>query len=166
MQKSIILIFGFIIFYVIYFCTNNEDIIKDNVVEEFDIEEFLEKEPPLLPIKDKSLTNDEYKDFIEKNRYYNTVEKTYQIKDKNFYKGKKIKDIYDNLTRNDIKYYSKKCLKEPHIDPYSHKPVYFSKNSRTINNNQWEYHNENVMNGGNFCGLTGFDPSEDKQEVY
>ena len=99
-----------------------------------------------------------YKQFMEHDRFYNKVERLHLPDNSQKYNNKSIKDIYDDLVRNDSKLYSKKCLKNPYVDPYSKKNVYV--NGKNISNNHWEYKDECFMNGGEDNGLTGFDPGQ------
>lgn len=107
---------------------------------------------------------------IGTDKYYNKVDRIHQLHDqlmdplighdKPVYNGKKISDIYDELTKNNAKCYPKKCLKKPYIDPYGHANYY--SNDGTIKDLQWEYENECVMNGGSDGGVYGFDPSHEQ----
>lgn len=113
-----------------------------------------------------------YEKFMKKNKYYNKVDKINQLRNEmnpfikhdtsvDMYSGQKISDIYDELTKNNAKCYSKKCLKKPYVDPYTGNSYYFSNNTnqRTITNSNWEYENECTMNGGVFDGnVYGVDP--------
>ena len=127
-------------------------------------ESYLRKDQSLCPINKK-----EHDKFYEKDKYYNNVDRIQQLRDEmdpsnmnqsTQYTGKKIKDIYDELVKNNNRCYTKKCLKEPYIDPYSKQP-YYTKN-KTISNSQWEYKNECPLNGGAFDkNLYGFDPLQD-----
>jgi hypothetical protein len=115
-----------------------------------------------------------YDRFLKKDKYYNKVDRMQQLRNEmdpfiehdtsvNIYTGKKVSDIYDELTKNNAKCYAKKCLKKPYIDPYSGQAYYFSNNTnqRTITDSQWEYENECTMNGGAFDGnIYGVDPAD------
>ena len=106
-----------------------------------------------------------YNNYSNKGKYYNTVEKNYKVKDNTqLYKGRKIKDIYNELTKDRYKNTAKKCKMGTHIDAFSHKPVFYNiigENTFTIKEDKWAYNNECVMNGGSFDGeLYGYDPSE------
>ena len=142
----------------------------NNVNNEDDVNEYY-----MRPKQKLCKTNKKWHDkFYNKDKYYNKVDKINQLINEmdpfiehdtsvNIYTGKKISDIYDELTKNDAKCYSKKCLKKPFIDPYTGNTYYFSDNTNktTITNSQWEYDNECTMNGGAFDGnVYGFYPDD------
>ena len=74
--------------------------------------------------------------------YHNNVEKVNKINQNiNNNIGKKVKDIYDDLVQNNV-HVNKKCMVKGE-------------------NNNWEYENENVLNGGLFCdNIYGIDPND------
>lgn len=119
----------------------------------------------LCPIGEKQF--EQYKNY---DQYFNQVEEVNHFRDqmdpvnceKNKFLGKKIKDIYDELTQNTGSCFAKKCLKKPYTDPYSGQKLYLSDiTNKTFTNDQWEYKDENPLNGGPFFDNTyGYTPND------
>lgn len=75
--------------------------------------------------------------------------------------GKKIKDIYDEVTRCGPNLYEKTCVRVPQFDNTMH-DGYVPNNITGMHNvrDQWQYQNENSLNGGEVAkNLYGYDPN-------
>jgi len=72
--------------------------------------------------------------------------------------GKKISDVYNELTQNKLNKEKScpegKCLIPPHSDAQHHSSAYKqeSHNGRSFSKYHWKYENDNVNNGGKFYG--------------
>jgi len=81
--------------------------------------------------------------------------------------GRSIQEIYDDITCNPAKEkVTGKCVVPPYVDALSNDPIYFNKaNERVINKDMWEYNEEDPEGGGDFRGITAYDPMGDMHPV-
>ena len=151
LRKFIFIIFYLcILYYIIFFLSNDNNIInkEQQVHNQIKMKKQVHhqmKKQGQNKIKKKVRFNlDELfsNTSVSNDIYHNNVEKVNKINQNiNNNIGKKVKDIYDDLVQNNV-HVNKKCIMKGE-------------------NNNWEYENENVLNGGLFCNnIYGIDPND------
>jgi preprotein translocase subunit SecF len=152
LRKFIFIIFYLcILYYIIFFLSNDNNIInkEQQVHNQIKMKKQVHhqmKKQGQNKIKKKVRFNlDELfsNTSVSNDIYHNNVEKVNKINQNiNNNIGKKVKDIYDDLVQNNV-HVNKKCIMKGE-------------------NNNWEYENENVLNGGLFTkNIYGIDPNDD-----
>jgi hypothetical protein len=77
------------------------------------------------------------------------------------HKGQRIQDVYNNLTKG-TDLYQRDCVRVPELDQYQEKEKYDfnGENKLNMNQSEWEYNNEKIINGGHIEDeLVAFDPN-------
>ena len=63
----------------------------------------------------------------------------------------------ESKTNIDFKKITKRQLQSKNIDKITKEGIFYSKDTNTIKPDRWVYSDENIMNGGDFGGILGYD---------
>ena len=77
------------------------------------------------------------------------------------HQGQRIQDVFNNLTKG-TDLYKRQCVRMPEFDKKQDKEKYDFNGEKelSLNQSEWEYNNERIINGGNITDtLIGFDPN-------